>query len=191
MNSKSFFVKSYGCQMNFYDSEKITSILENKGMIEKEEIKNADVVIFNTCNIRDKAAHKVYSDIGRVTKLSQNKTIAVVGCVAQAENSEMFNKNDNIAIIQAGYADGIPLELSQYGEVKIEGKKFSIIGKISMDLIAISCNDVKINIGKDATFWGTNDINFRLETLSKKINRIPYAILTGVTKRVKRKYIDE
>ena len=99
MNSKSFFVKSYGCQMNVYDSEKITSILENKGMIEKEEIKNADVVIFNTCNIRDKAAHKVYSDIGRVTKLNKNKTIAVVGCVAQAENSEMFNKNSNIDIV--------------------------------------------------------------------------------------------
>jgi len=99
MNSKSFFVKSYGCQMNFYDSEKITSILENKGMTEKKEINNADVVIFNTCNIRDKAAHKVYSDIGRVTKLSKNKTIAVVGCVAQAENSEMFNKNNNIDIV--------------------------------------------------------------------------------------------
>jgi tRNA-2-methylthio-N6-dimethylallyladenosine synthase len=54
MNSKSFFVKSYGCQMNVYDSEKIASILENKGMIEKEEIKNADVVIFNTCNIKNK-----------------------------------------------------------------------------------------------------------------------------------------
>ena len=80
-------------------SEKMTSILENKGMIEKEEINNADVVIFNTCNIRDKAAHKVYSDIGRVTKLSENKTIAVVGCVAQAENSEMFNKNNNIDIV--------------------------------------------------------------------------------------------
>ena len=77
MLSKSFFVKSYGCQMNVYDSEKITSILENKGMTEKEEINNADVVIFNTCNIRDKAAHKVYSDIGSVTKFSKNKTIAV------------------------------------------------------------------------------------------------------------------
>ena len=99
MYSKSFFVKSYGCQMNVYDSEKITSILENKGMKEKKEINNADVVIFNTCNIRDKAAHKVYSDIGRATKFSKNKTIAVVGCVAQAENSEMFNKNKSIDII--------------------------------------------------------------------------------------------
>ena len=99
MNSKSFFVKSYGCQMNIYDSEKITSILENKGMVEKDKADNADVIIFNTCNIRDKAAHKVYSDIGRVTKLNRNKTIAVVGCVAQAENSEMFQKNSNIDIV--------------------------------------------------------------------------------------------
>ena len=89
---KSFFIKSYGCQMNIYDSEKITSILEDKGMKENKEIKNADIIIFNTCNIRDKAAHKVYSDIGRVTKLDKDKTIVVVGCVAQAENLEMFNK---------------------------------------------------------------------------------------------------
>ena len=99
MNSKSFFIKSYGCQMNVYDSQKITSILENQGMIENSEISNADLVVFNTCNIRDKAAHKVYSDIGRVTKFNKNKTIAVVGCVAQAENSEMFNKNNNIDIV--------------------------------------------------------------------------------------------
>ena len=76
--TNSFFIKTYGCQMNVYDSEKITSILENKGMTEREEINNADVVIFNTCNIRDKAAHKVYSDIGRVTKLSKNKTYCLV-----------------------------------------------------------------------------------------------------------------
>ena len=99
MNLKSFFIKSYGCQMNVYDSEKITSILENQGMVENSEIGNADLVVFNTCNIRDKAAHKVYSDIGRLTKLNKNKTIAVVGCVAQAENSEMFNKNNNIDIV--------------------------------------------------------------------------------------------
>ena len=96
---KSFFIKSYGCQMNIYDSEKITSILEDKGMKENKEIKNADIIIFNTCNIRDKAAHKVYSDIGRVTKLDKDKTIVVVGCVAQAENLEMFNKNVGIDIV--------------------------------------------------------------------------------------------
>ena len=99
MGNSSFFVKSYGCQMNIYDSEKITSILENKGLEENKDIESADLVVFNTCNIRDKAAHKLYSDIGRVNKSKNKKTIAVVGCVAQAENEEMFNKNKSIDII--------------------------------------------------------------------------------------------
>lgn len=85
--------------MNIYDSEKIISILENKGLKQDNNLENADLVVFNTCNIRDKAAHKLYSDIGRVNKYKKDKIIAVVGCVAQAENSEMFNKNKSIDII--------------------------------------------------------------------------------------------
>ena len=85
--------------MNMYDSKKIIAILEKKGLKLKQDSENADLVIFNTCNIRDKAAHKLYSDIGRVNKTKKEQTIAVVGCVAQAENSEMFNKNNSIDII--------------------------------------------------------------------------------------------
>ncbi len=85
--------------MNIYDSEKIISILENKGLKQDDNLESADLVVFNTCNIRDKAAHKLYSDIGRLNKYNKNKTIAVVGCVAQAENVEMFNKNTSIDII--------------------------------------------------------------------------------------------
>ena len=85
--------------MNIYDSEKITSILENKGLKQNKDAEDADLIVFNTCNIRDKAAHKLYSDIGRVNKYKKEQTIAVVGCVAQAENSEMFNKNKSIDII--------------------------------------------------------------------------------------------
>ena len=85
--------------MNIYDSEKITSILENKGLKLNKYAEDADLIVFNTCNIRDKAAHKLYSDIGRVNKHKKEQTIAVVGCVAQAENSEMFNKNKSIDII--------------------------------------------------------------------------------------------
>ena len=99
MSHSTFFVKSYGCQMNIYDSEKITSILENKGLKLNKYAEDADLIVFNTCNIRDKAAHKLYSDIGRVNKYKKEQTIAVVGCVAQAENSEMFNKNKSIDII--------------------------------------------------------------------------------------------
>jgi len=85
--------------MNIYDSEKIISILENKGLKKNQDVESADLVIFNTCNIRDKAAHKLYSDIGRVNKYKKERTIAVVGCVAQAENEEMFSKNKSIDII--------------------------------------------------------------------------------------------
>mgnify|MGYP001235976075 CR=1 FL=1 len=99
MRHSTFFVKSYGCQMNIYDSEKIISILENIGLKQNNDVETADLVIFNTCNIRDKAAHKLYSDIGRVNKRKKEKTIAVVGCVAQAENEEMFNKNKSIDIV--------------------------------------------------------------------------------------------
>ena len=85
--------------MNIYDSKKIISILENKGLKQNKDVESADLVVFNTCNIRDKAAHKLYSDIGRVNKNEKEKTIAVVGCVAQAENEEMFYKNKSIDII--------------------------------------------------------------------------------------------
>ena len=99
MKEQSFHVKSYGCQMNVYDSEKISSFLTKEGMVENNDIYSADIVIFNTCNIREKAAQKVYSDIGRVVKKNNDKVIAVVGCVAQAENSEMFNRSSDIDII--------------------------------------------------------------------------------------------
>ncbi len=85
--------------MNIYDSKKIVALLENKGLKLDKDLENADLVVFNTCNIRDKAVHKLYSDIGRLNKYKKEKTIAVVGCVAQAENSEMFNKNKAIDIV--------------------------------------------------------------------------------------------
>jgi tRNA-2-methylthio-N6-dimethylallyladenosine synthase len=99
MENKSFFIKSYGCQMNEYDSEKIASILKKDGYMNTGDVSNADLVVFNTCNIREKAAQKVYSDIGRVTKKDDSKTIALVGCVAQAENDEIFKKNKNVDIV--------------------------------------------------------------------------------------------
>ena len=99
MTNKSFFIKSYGCQMNEYDSEKITSLLLKDGYSNSIDINKADLIVFNTCNIREKAAQKVYSDIGRVTKKNNNKTIALEGCVAQAENNEIFKKNKNVDIV--------------------------------------------------------------------------------------------
>ena len=74
MRKKKIYIKSYGCQMNEYDSEKISSLLLKDGYSNISDINKADLIVFNTCNIREKAAQKVYSDIGRVTKKNNNKT---------------------------------------------------------------------------------------------------------------------
>ncbi len=67
-NQKKIFVKSYGCQMNVYDTERIKNLFEPKGYQKTEKIENADIIVLNTCHIREKAAEKVYSDIGRIEK---------------------------------------------------------------------------------------------------------------------------
>jgi alanine racemase len=100
-------------------------------------------------------------------------------------------QNEKIAIIQAGYADGIPVELSNGGEVEIEGIIYPIVGKVSMDLVAICCKELEIKTGNIATFWGSDNKKLCLETLAKKHKKIPYEFLVGVTKRVKRNYIYE
>ena len=94
-NQKKIFVKSYGCQMNVYDTERIKNLFEPKGYQKTEKIENADIIILNTCHIREKAAEKVYSDIGRIQKKNFNKNnkknpkLVVAGCVAQAEGEEI------------------------------------------------------------------------------------------------------
>jgi tRNA-2-methylthio-N6-dimethylallyladenosine synthase len=90
------FVKTFGCQMNVYDSERMTEALSLHGYAETPRIEDADLVILNTCHIREKAAEKVYSDLGRIRQVKEARSasghetlIAVVGCVAQAEGAEI------------------------------------------------------------------------------------------------------
>ncbi len=99
--------------------------------------------------------------------------------------------NEHIAIIQAGYADGIPIVFSNNGNVEIKGKLYPIIGKVSMDLIAVKSIDNKISVGDEVIFWGSNKESNSLEYISKKYNKIPYEFLTGVSNRVKRNFINE
>ena len=92
--SKKIYIKSYGCQMNVYDSNRIKNLFEPKGYEETDNIEDADIVVLNTCHIREKAAEKVYSDIGRISKKKSkaNKKkfkLVIAGCVAQAEGEEI------------------------------------------------------------------------------------------------------
>ena len=96
---KRFYIKTYGCQMNVYDSDALQNLLARQGWLNTLTADDADLVILNTCHIREKAAEKVYSEIGRLKKIkqaraAQNKKmqIAVAGCVAQAEGQEMIKR---------------------------------------------------------------------------------------------------
>jgi tRNA-2-methylthio-N6-dimethylallyladenosine synthase len=97
--SRKLYVKSYGCQMNVYDSHRMADTLAPEGYVETANADDADLVILNTCHIREKAAEKVYSELGRLRELKKEAaqsgravTIAVAGCVAQAEGEEILKR---------------------------------------------------------------------------------------------------
>ena len=99
---KTYRVKSFGCQMNVYDGERMGELLAEKGITEAPEGEDADLVVLNTCHIREKAAEKIYSDIGRLTKgKTQQKApmIAVAGCVAQAEGEEIMARAPAVSMV--------------------------------------------------------------------------------------------
>jgi tRNA-2-methylthio-N6-dimethylallyladenosine synthase len=103
---KTLFVKTYGCQMNVYDSTRMADLLAPLGYAQTEEANDADLVILNTCHIREKAAEKVYSELGRLRRLKEAKArtggrmmIAVAGCVAQAEGAEIIARQSAVDMI--------------------------------------------------------------------------------------------
>ncbi len=95
-NTKKVFIKTYGCQMNVYDSERMADVLSPIGYAPVEAPDEADLVILNTCHIREKAAEKVYSELGRIRqhkeKNKPDMKVAVAGCVAQAEGEEIMRR---------------------------------------------------------------------------------------------------
>lgn len=97
--TKKLYIKTYGCQMNVYDTERMVDVMAPQGYEETDTPENADLVVLNTCHIREKAAEKVYSDIGRIRKIKDKKNgageemvLAVGGCVAQAEGAEIMKR---------------------------------------------------------------------------------------------------
>ena len=97
---KTFRVKSFGCQMNVYDGDRMAELLRHKGMTAAADGEDADLVVLNTCHIREKAAEKAYSDIGRLKREDSSKPlVALAGCVAQAEGAEARRRAPMIDIV--------------------------------------------------------------------------------------------
>ena len=98
---KKYYIKTFGCQMNVYDSNRMASILDGLGMEKALSVKQADLVIFNTCHIREKATEKLFSDLGRLglikqerAELGKDTVVGVVGCVVQAEDEQIVKRSE-------------------------------------------------------------------------------------------------
>ena len=99
---KKLFIKTYGCQMNVYDSERMAETLGGQGYVETATAADADMILLNTCHIREKAAEKIYSELGRYRDLKDDKPdlmIGVAGCVAQAEGAEIMRRQPLVDLV--------------------------------------------------------------------------------------------
>jgi tRNA-2-methylthio-N6-dimethylallyladenosine synthase len=99
---KKLYIKTYGCQMNVYDSERMAEAMGGSGYIETQDPAEADMILLNTCHIREKAAEKVYSELGRMKQLKLDKPdlkIGVTGCVAQAEGEEIMRRQPLVDLV--------------------------------------------------------------------------------------------
>lgn len=102
MTAKKLFIKTYGCQMNVYDSERMAEAMGGEGYVQTDSPDDADMILLNTCHIREKAAEKVYSELGRYKGLKTAKPelkIGVAGCVAQAEGEEIMRRQPMVDLV--------------------------------------------------------------------------------------------
>jgi tRNA-2-methylthio-N6-dimethylallyladenosine synthase len=104
--SKQIYIKTFGCQMNVYDSQRMTEALAPAGFAETPRLEEADVIVLNTCHIREKAVEKAYSDLGRLAEVKRRRArsgkrtiIAVAGCVAQAEGGEIVRRAPAVDLV--------------------------------------------------------------------------------------------
>ena len=100
------FVKSFGCQMNVYDSQRMTDLALAEGYAETNDIANADLVVFNTCHIRERASEKLYSELGKAREIKEGRAaegkttkLVVAGCVAQAEGAEILRRQSAVDVV--------------------------------------------------------------------------------------------
>tara|TARA_B100000965_G_scaffold300138_1_gene258571 strand:- start:710 stop:2038 length:1329 start_codon:yes stop_codon:yes gene_type:complete len=133
--TQKIFIKTFGCQMNEYDSNRIFDSVKKIGYQKTDKYQNADCYLLNTCHIRDKAKEKVYHEIGRVKKIFRSKQkplVIVAGCVAQAENEEMLKREPYIDLVlgpQAYHKINKAIIDFKNKEKKLEETEFDAVAK--------------------------------------------------------------
>ncbi|MEO8098504.1 MAG: tRNA (N6-isopentenyl adenosine(37)-C2)-methylthiotransferase MiaB [Acidobacteriota bacterium] len=96
---KTFYIETFGCQMNAHDSEKVVGTLIGEGYAQVDTVEAAEIVFYNTCSIRDKAEQKVFHRLDQFKRESKGKTFAVLGCVAQQEGEKIFEKAPHVSLV--------------------------------------------------------------------------------------------
>jgi tRNA-2-methylthio-N6-dimethylallyladenosine synthase len=122
MSEKTFYLETFGCQMNVHDSEKVVGTLLQEGYRQVETVEQADLVLYNTCSIRDKAEQKVFNRLSDYKKYKkQGKTFGVLGCVAQQEGEKIFERAPYVSLV-AGSASyhKLPAMLKQLEDAQVE-----------------------------------------------------------------------
>ena len=99
VNGKSFFIETFGCQMNVHDAEKVAGVFLARGYTPAASIAEADVMLYNTCSIREKAAQKVFSRLGAWRGIADGKIIGVIGCLAQQEGEDIFERAPWVSLV--------------------------------------------------------------------------------------------
>ena len=150
MNQK-IFIKTFGCQMNEYDSNRIYDTVKKIGYTKTDHYENANCYLLNTCHIRDKAKEKVYHEIGRVKKIfrARKKPLVIItGCVAQAENEEMLKREPYIDLVigPQSYHKINDVILNFTGKQKIEETEFDAVSKFEY------LSRIKNQSGKSSSF---------------------------------------
>src|SRR5258708_10284822 len=96
---KTFYIETFGCQMNAHDSEKVVGTLLAQGYQQVPTVEEAELVFYNTCSIRDKAEQKVFNRLQQFKKDGKGKTFAVLGCVAQQEGEKVFERAPHVSLV--------------------------------------------------------------------------------------------
>src|ERR1700690_410384 len=98
--TKTFYLETFGCQMNVHDSEKVIGTLVHEGYRQVETVDQADLILYNTCSIRDKAEQKVFNRLNDYKKLLKKvKKFGVLGCVAQQEGEKIFERAPHVSLV--------------------------------------------------------------------------------------------
>ncbi len=134
---KKLFIKTYGCQMNVYDSERMVEAMQADGYVTTEHAEDADLVLLNTCHIREKASEKLYSDLGRLRPLktaNPEMKIGVAGCVAQAEGGEIMRRMPLVDLVVGPQSYHRLPEMARTGRKQIDTEfptedKFDLLPK--------------------------------------------------------------